>query len=145
MVEVMKIMGSSFRRSHAGTATLNAPNPAAGHHRPTPLRETPGHSQASLGQSLVGLLLLLLGPGAQGSVRALQGSVSQSCVSSGDSLMGLMATSSNRVMPYPGLLHPEPLPLQQPTADLYLLRRHPNTVLAQSLWGLWVLVHTRYV
>ena len=63
MVEVMKIMWSSFRRSPAGTATLNAPNPAACHRPPTPLRETPGHSQASLGQSLVGPLLLLLGPG----------------------------------------------------------------------------------
>ena len=48
-------------------------------------------------------------------------------------------------MPYPGLLHIEPLPLQQATADLYLLRRHPNTALSQSLWHLWVLVHTRYV
>jgi len=48
-------------------------------------------------------------------------------------------------MPYPGLLHPEPLPLQQATADLYLHWRHSNTVLAQSLWGLWVLVHTRFV
>ena len=48
-------------------------------------------------------------------------------------------------MPYPGLLHPEPLPLQQSTADLYLHRRHSNTVLAQSLWGLWVLVHTMFV
>ena len=28
---------------------------------------------------------------------------------------------------------------------LYLHRRHSNTVLAQSLWGLWVLVHTRFV
>ena len=44
--------------SHAGTATLSAPNPAAGHHRPTPLLETPGHPQASPGQSLVGSLLL---------------------------------------------------------------------------------------
>ena len=40
-------------------------------------------------------------------------------------------------MPYPGLLHPEPLPPRQATADPYLLRRHSNTVLAQSLWGLW--------
>ena len=31
MVEVMKIMGTSFKRSHAHTATLNAPDPAAGH------------------------------------------------------------------------------------------------------------------
>ena len=36
-------------------------------------------------------------------------------------------------MSYPSLQHPEPLSLQQSTADLYLLRRHPNTVLAQSL------------
>ena len=34
--------------------TFSAPNPVAGHHRPTPPLETPGHSQASLGQSLVG-------------------------------------------------------------------------------------------
>ena len=45
-------------------------------------------------------------------------------------------------MPHPGLLHPEPLPLWQATADPYLLRRHPNTVLSQSLGGLWVLVST---
>ena len=32
MVEVMKIMVTSFNRYHAGTATLSAPNPAAGHH-----------------------------------------------------------------------------------------------------------------
>ena len=57
MVEVMKIMLTSFKRSNASTATLSAPNPAAGHHQPTSPPETPGHSQASLGQSLVELLL----------------------------------------------------------------------------------------
>ena len=36
-------------------------------------------------------------------------------------------------MPYPGLLHPEHLPLQQSTADPYLHKRHSNTVLAQAL------------
>ena len=30
-------------------------------------------------------------------------------------------------MPHPGLLHPEPLPLQQATADLHLHRRCSNT------------------
>ena len=50
----MKIMTTSFERSPGHTATLSAPDPAAGHW-PTPL---PGHSQASLGQSLVGSLLL---------------------------------------------------------------------------------------
>ena len=58
MVEVMKMMVTSFKRYHAGTAALSAPNPAAGHCRPTPLPETPGHSQATVGQSLVGSLLL---------------------------------------------------------------------------------------
>ena len=74
MVEVMKIMATSFKRPHA---TLSDPNPAAGHRRPTPLPETPGHSRASLGQSLV--RSVLLSPGSwctQGFVCALQEAVS---------------------------------------------------------------------
>ena len=51
----MKIMSTSFKSSHAGTATVSASSPAPGHHRPMPLPETPGHSRASLGQSLVGV------------------------------------------------------------------------------------------
>ena len=58
MVEVMKIMATSFKRFHAGTASLSAPDPAAGYRQPTPPLETPGHSRARLGQSLVGSLLL---------------------------------------------------------------------------------------
>ena len=54
----MKIMVTSFKRSHGHTATLSAPNPAAGHHQPTPLLETPGHLQVSLGQSLGGVTAL---------------------------------------------------------------------------------------
>ena len=54
----MKIMVTSLKRSHTCTGTLSGPNPAAGHHGPTPPPETPGHSQTSLGQSLVGSLLL---------------------------------------------------------------------------------------
>ena len=38
-----------------------------------------------------------------------------------------------------------PVPLRQSTADLYLHRRHSNTVLSQSLWDSWVLVHTRFI
>ena len=58
------------------TASLSAPDPAPGHHRSTPPLDTPGHSRASLGQSLGGSLLL--SPGSwctQGSVCALQDSV----------------------------------------------------------------------
>ena len=58
MVEVMKIMVTFFKRSHACTAARSVPKPVAGHCRPTLLPETPGHSWESLGQSLVGLLLL---------------------------------------------------------------------------------------
>ena len=78
----MKIMVTSFKRSHVCTATLNAPNPAGGQHKPTPPLEIPGHSQERLGQSLAESLFLLLGPGAQGSVCPLQESISQPCVSS---------------------------------------------------------------
>ena len=66
-------MVTSFIRSHAGTATISAPEPTTGHHQPTPPPETPGHSQASLGHSFVESLLL--SPGSwctQGFVCALQ-------------------------------------------------------------------------
>ena len=41
--------------------------------------------------------------------------------------------------------NPEPLSLQQTTADPYLHRRHSNTVRSQFLWGPCVLVHTGFV
>ena len=41
--------------------------------------------------------------------------------------------------------HPELLSLWKTTATPYLRRRRSNTVLSQSLWGPWVLVHTRFV
>ena len=58
MVEVRKILAKFFRRSRACSAALSAPDPVAGLRRPMPLPESPGHSQISLGQSLVGPLLL---------------------------------------------------------------------------------------
>ena len=64
MVEVVKIMVTSFKRSQACTDTVCASNPAAGHPRAMPSLETPGHPQASL---LWGHCSFLLGPGAQGS------------------------------------------------------------------------------
>ena len=138
--------GSLFKRSHVHTATLSAFNPAAGHRQPMPLPETPEHSRASLGQSPVGSLLL--SPGSwctQISVCALPESVSPVLCKFWRLYVGQWRAPPRGLMPYPSLLHPEPLPLQQSTADPYLLRRHPNTVLYQSLWALWVLVCTRYV
>ena len=77
MVQVIKIMVTSFKRSHACPATLNAPSTAAGHHQPMPLPQSPGHLLASLGQFLVESLLLSAGSWCtQGSVCAHQESVS---------------------------------------------------------------------
>ena len=71
MVEVMKITVTSFKR------LASAPDPLAGHRRATPPPETPGHAQASLDQSLVGLLLVSLGFWcSQGSLCAFPASVS---------------------------------------------------------------------
>ena len=73
---------------------------------------------------------------SQGFVCALLESLSQSCVSSGNSMVGLMVISSKRAYAIPRL-HPELLPLRQATADLYPCRRHSNTQRqAQSRWGL---------
>ena len=68
MVEVMKITVTSFEMSHAGfhtrTAAPNSLNPAAGHHWPTPLPETPGHSLEVWVSLLWGHCSFLVGPGA---------------------------------------------------------------------------------
>ena len=135
MVEIMKTMATSFKRSCACTAAFSTPDLAAGHCQSRPLLETPGHSQASLGQSLLGSLLF--SPGSwctQGFVCALQESVSPVCVISGGSIVELMATFSKSA---PGLRHPEPLPLWHATADLHLHRRLSST---QS--HVWLLLHT---
>ena len=91
-------------------------------------------------QSLVGSLLLSPGSWfAQSFVCALQESVSPVLCKVWPLYCGLMRNSSKRAYAILGLPCPEPMPLQQSTADPYLLRRHPNTVMSQSLWGLWVL------
>ena len=102
MVQVMKIMATSFKRSRASTATFTAPNPAAGHCRLMAPPETPGHSWASLGQSLVGSFLS--SPGSWCTQVLFVPSKSlfpQSCVSSGGSMVGLMVTSSKRAYAIP--------------------------------------------
>ena len=101
MVEVMKILVTSLKRSDACTAMLSTPNLAAGLHQPTPLPETPGHPQESPGQSLMGSLLLSSGSWCTKFCCALWESISQSCVSSGSSMVGLMATSSKRAYAIP--------------------------------------------
>ena len=129
---LLKIMATSFKRSHACSATLSAPNPAAG--RPTPPPETPGKVWVSL---LWGHCSFLLVPGAYKVLFVPSKSLfPYSCVSSGSSMLGLMVTSSNRAYAIPSSAAPRASALRQSTADLYLHRRYSSTVLSQSLWGL---------
>ena len=113
MVEVMKIMVTSFKRSHRSTVTFSAPDPVAGHSLPTPLQETPEHSRASLGQSLMGSLLLF--PGSwytQGFVCSLQESVSPVLCKFWQLCGGLMTTSSKRAYAIPRFTaHRAPAPV----------------------------------
>ena len=78
----MKKMVTSFKRSHARTAALCVPDPVAGHWQSTPPLETPGHSQACLGQSLWCHYSFLLGPGVNKVLFVPSKSLfTQSCVS----------------------------------------------------------------
>ena len=102
MVKIMRIMVTSFTRSHAWTAAFSTPKSAAGHYWPTPLPQTPGHSWASLGQSFVGSLLLSSGSWcAQGFFEPSKSLFPQSYVNSGGSVVGLKATSSKRAYAIP--------------------------------------------
>ena len=117
--------------------------------RPPPTHTSAGGSLTH-GQVWVSLLwshcFFLLGPVAHKVLFVPSKSLfTQSCVSSDGSLVGLMATSSKRAYAIPRSPVPRALSLQHSTADSYLHRRHSHTVLAQSLWGLWVLVHTGFV
>ena len=102
MVEVMKIVVTSFKRSHAPTAALSASDLEAGHRRPTSLPRTPGPSWACLSQSPLGSLLL--SPGSWCTQVLFVPSKSlfpQPCVFSGGSMVGLMATSCKRAYAIP--------------------------------------------
>ena len=146
MVELIKIMVSSFKRSHARTAALIDPNPAAGDRRSMPPLETPGHSRASLGQSLVGSLLL--SPGSwctQGFVCALQESVSPVLCKFWQLYGGV-----NGDLLQEGLCHTQASCTQSPCPCGSPLLICTSAGFAQtqfwlSLWGLWVLVHTKFV
>ena len=105
MLEVMKIMMASFRRSHACTATLIVPNPRLCQR----LLDTHGQVWVSL---LWGQCSFLLGPGVYKVLFLPSKSVfSQSCVSSSSSMVGLMVTYSKRAYATPKSATPKaPVP-----------------------------------
>ena len=101
----------------------------------------------SLEQGLLwGHCSFLLGPGVHKVLFVPRKSLfPQSCVSSGGSMVGLMATSTKKAYAIPRSAALRAPAQQQSTADPYLHRRHSHTGRAQSLWGLQVLLHTRLV
>jgi len=101
MMEVVKIIVTSFKRSHASLAILTAPNSAAGHHQPMPLPVLDVHGQVWV-SLLWGHCSFLLGPGAHKVLFVPSKSLfPQSCVSSGGSMVGLIVTSSKRAYAIP--------------------------------------------
>ena len=121
IVELMKIMATSFIKSSACSAALRDPNPTASHLQPLPLPKTPGHSQATLHQSLLGAMFLSPGSWcAQGFVCALQESVSP-VLCKFSWLYGKINGDLHQegILPHPGLVHPEPLSLKQATVNPY--------------------------
>ena len=98
----MKIMASSFKRSHVCTATLSAPNPAAGHHQPIPLPELLDTHRQVWVSLLWGHCSFLLGSGAHKVLFVPSKSLfHQFFVSSGKSMVGLKVTSSKRAYAIP--------------------------------------------
>ena len=102
MVEVMKIMVTSFKRSQARTAALRAPSlqqATTDPHLRRRLLDTHGRVWVSL---LWDHCSFLLGPGVHTVVFVCSMTLSpQSCVSSGGSMLGLMVTSSRRTYARP--------------------------------------------
>jgi len=128
----------SLKRSQACTATVRVPNPAAGHHRPMPSPETPGHPQTSLQWWSLFLSpwvlvhkVLLCPPRVYFPVlykfwRLYSGV-------DGDLLQADLCHTNTQ----------SPCPCSRPLQ--YLHRRCSNTILSQSLWDLWILVCTSFV
>ena len=146
MVEVMKITVTSFKRSHACTATFSAPNPAETTidlHLHEGLLATPGQVWVSL---LWGHCSFLLGPGVYKVLFVSCKSLfPQSSISSESSIVGLMTTSSKMAYAIPRSAAPRAPAPAAGHCSPGLCRRHSYTVLAQSLWGPRVLVHTWFV
>ena len=119
----MKIMPTSFKRSHARTAILTAPTLKQATADPHLCwRRLDTHRQVWV-SLLWGHCFFILGPGAHKVLFVAPKSLfSQSCVSSGGSMVGLMVTSSKRAYTTPRSAASRPLPLWQTTADLYLHR-----------------------
>ena len=102
MMEVMKIMATSLKRSHAGTTALSAPSLQEATTNPR-LHWTLLDTHRQVWVNLFwGHCSFLLGPGTHKLLFVPPKNLfPQSCVSSGGSMVGLMATSSKRAYAIP--------------------------------------------
>ena len=139
-------MATAFKRSPARTDTLSAPTLKQATTNPRLCwRVLDTHRQVWV-SLLWGHCSFLLGPGSHKVLFVpSKESVSPVLCMFWELYDGLMATTSKRAYAIPKSAAPSALSPRQSTADPYLHRRYSNTVLSQSLWGLWVLVCTRFV
>ena len=125
MVEVMKVMVPCT------SCGSQCPWPSSRPPPPTPPPETSGHSLASLLSLLCGDCCVLLGSGTHKVLFVPSKSLfPQSCVSSGRSMVELMATSSKRAyaipryaaprVPVPAAGHCWPIPPQETLKQFWL-------------------------
>ena len=146
MVEVVKIMAISFKRSHACTATLSAPNPAAGHRRLTPPPDSwtlPGKSGSVSCGVTAPFSWVLVG--------------TRFCLCPSESLFSpvlckfwRLCGGVNGNLLQEGLCHTQVYSTQSPCPYSSPLLTRTSTVDTQtqfclSLWGLQALVCTRFV
>ena len=139
--------GTSFKKFYAWTATLSAPNPAAGHRWPMPPLETPGQSRASVCQSLVGSLLPSPGSWCSKGFVCAKSLFPLSCVSSGSSMVELMATSLERAYaitrsaapraPAPVAVHCWPVLLQETLEHSSVSVSEGSLGHTRFVWALW--------
>ena len=152
----MKIMATSFRRSHACTAAFSPPS--LHHCQPRPLPETPGHSQQVWISPLWGYCSFLLGPWAHKVLFVPTKSLfPQSCVISGGSMVELITTSFKKAYaipmfaapraPDPAAGHFWPIPPQQTlkhkSASVSVESPGARKVLfepSEHLWWVWGLI-----
>ena len=145
MVEGMKIKATSSKRPHACTAALSAPNPAA-----PPLTPASARDSWTLTGKSGPVSCGVTAPSSWVLVHKVLSVPSKSLFPVLCKFWQLYGGVNGDLLKE-DLCHiqvcwiPEPFFLWQSTAELYPHRRHSNTVQIQSLWGPWVLVHTRFV
>ena len=146
MVQVMKIMATFFKKSHARTAALSTPDLQQATTDPCLCQRLLDTHRQVWVNLLGGHGFFLLGPGEHKVLFVPSKSLfPQPRVSSGSSMVGLMATSSKRAYAIPRSAAPRaPVPAAGHCSSVPPQETLKH-FLAQSLWGLWVLVHTRFV